>query len=117
MRVFDWKVRGFRLVDVLGLGLLIVLAFGVYLAKTFAGRERSEIVQVERQIGAERQRVRLLEAEVAHLETPARIERLSADHLGMAPVVAAREIAPEALAEHAVEKAPKDKPVVAGVSQ
>ena len=46
-----------------------------------------------------------------------RIERLSADHLGMAPVVAAREIAPEALAEHAVEKAPKDKPVVAGVSQ
>ena len=40
-----------------------------------------------------------------------------ADHLGMAPVVAAREIAPEALAEHAVEKAPKDKPVVAGVSQ
>ncbi|MCC7265845.1 MAG: cell division protein [Caulobacteraceae bacterium] len=109
MRVLDWKVRGFRLVDLVALGLLIVLMLGVYLAKTLAGRERGEIARVEKQISQERQRVRLLEAEVAHLEAPARIERLSVDYLGMAPPVAAREIAPQALAEHAVEEPPKRK--------
>ena len=114
MRVLDWKVRGFRLVDVVALGLLIVLMFGVYLAKTLAGRERGEIARVEKQISQERQRVRLLEAEVAHLETPARIERLSGDYLCMATPVAEREIAPEALAKHAFEETPKDK--AAGVS-
>ena len=111
MRVLDWKVRGFRLVDVIALVLLIVLMFGVYLAKTLAGRERGEIARVEKQISQERQRVRLLEAEVAHLETPARSERLSGDYLGMAPPVAEREIGPEALADHAVEGPPKSKEV------
>jgi cell division protein FtsL len=114
MKVLDWRVRGFRLVDVMALGLLIVLMLGVYLAKTFAGRERGEIARVERQIANERQRVRLLQAEVAHLETPARIERLSGQYLGMAPPMADREISPEALAEHAVEAPDKTKPKGAG---
>lgn len=109
MKVLDWKIRGFRLVDVVALGLLLVLMLGVYLAKTFAGRERGEIAHVERQIADERQRVRLLQAEVAHLEAPARIERLSGEYLGMAPPVADREIAPDAMAQHAVED-PNKKP-------
>ena len=86
MNWLNRRVRGFRLIDLVALGLLTVLILGVYLAKTIAGRERTEIARVERQIGEEKARIRLLQAEVSHLEQPARIERLSEAYLGLAPV-------------------------------
>jgi hypothetical protein len=98
MSLFDHRVRGFRLVDVVALGLLMAMVLGVYLAKTMAGRERAEIASAERQIESERLRIRLLEAEVQHLERPDRIERLSVA-LGMAPVTAEQEATPEKLAK------------------
>ncbi len=63
MSLLNHRVRGFRLVDVIALGLLVLLIMSVYLAKTMAGRERAEIASVERQIAAERAQIRLLEAE------------------------------------------------------
>ena len=93
------RVRGFRLVDLVALGLLAALILGVYLAKTIAGGERARIASVERQIGAEKARIRLLQAEVSHLEQPARIERLSETYLGMGPVAFKREADASALAE------------------
>ena len=91
------RVRGFRLIDLVALGLLAALILGVYLAKTIAGGERAKIAVVERQIVAEKARIRLLKAEVSHLEQPARIERLSETYLGMAPVSFKRESGPDAL--------------------
>jgi cell division protein FtsL len=91
MSVFTRKVRGFRLVDLIGVGVLVTLILGVYLAKTMAGRERAEIAKVERQIKAEKARIRLLQAEVAHLEQPGRIERLAVTYLKMEPVYVQRE--------------------------
>ena len=98
MNFLTRRVRGFRLVDLIALSLLTVLILGVYLAKTIAGGERAKIASVERQIGEERARIRLLQAEVSHLEQPARIERLSEAYLGLAPVTFKREISTEALA-------------------
>ena len=72
MILFTRRVWGFRLIDVIGVGLLIALILSVYLAKTFAGRERGEIARVESEIATEHNRVRLLQAEVAHLERPDR---------------------------------------------
>ncbi|RAK51293.1 cell division protein FtsL [Phenylobacterium deserti] len=109
MSLLDRKVRGFRLVDLLALGLLVVLILGVYLAKTMAGRERAQIAQVERQIAAEKARIRLLQAEVSHLEQPARIERLSTAYLGLKPVTVKREAKVEALPAIAAP-APPPKP-------
>ena len=86
MNWLNRRVRGFRLVDLIALGLLTVLILGVYLAKTMAGGERAKIAAVERQLVEEKARVRLLQAEVSHLEQPARIERLSETYLGLAPV-------------------------------
>jgi hypothetical protein len=97
--VFNRRIRGFRLVDLVGVGLLVFLIVGVYLAKTMAGRERSEIATVERHITAEKVRIRLLEAEVAHLEQPGRIERLSTMYLGLKPVSAKNEATPDRLME------------------
>ena len=99
MSLLDRRVRGFRLVDLVAAGLLVVLVLGVYLAKTMAGRERAEIAKVERQIREERARIRLLQAEVAHLEEPARLEKLSAAYLGLAPVSIKRDVNPAGLAD------------------
>jgi cell division protein FtsL len=97
MSLLDRRVRGFRLVDLAAAGVLVVLVVGVYLAKTMAGRERAEIARTERQIDEEKARIRLLQAEVAYLEKPSRLERLSTTYLGMAPVPIKRELTPEGL--------------------
>jgi len=97
MSLLDRKVRGFRLIDLVALGLLTALILGVYLAKTIAGRERTEIAQVERQIEAEKARIRLLQAEVSHLEQPSRIEHLSETYLGLKPLKLDRETTTEGL--------------------
>jgi len=99
MSLLGRRVRGFRLIDLVAAGLLVVLVFGVYLAKTMAGRERSEIARVERQIRQEKTRIRLLQAEVAHLEEPARLEHLSVAYLGLAPVSIKRDVNPDGLAD------------------
>lgn len=106
MSLLDRRVRGFRLVDLVSLGLLVMLILGVYLAKTVAGRERSEIARIERQIAAEKARIRLLQAEVSHLEQPSRIERLSTAYLGLAPVSVKRETTTDALLDVARNPAP-----------
>lgn len=104
MSLLDRKIRGFRLVDVIALGVLVAVILGVYLAKTIAGRERADIAAVEKQIDAEKARIRLLQAEVAHLEQPSRIEALSTAHLGMAPVQAKNETTLDKLGEVALGK-------------
>ena len=97
MSLLDRRVRGFRLVDLIAAGLLVVLILGVYLAKTMAGRERSDIARAERGIAEEKARIRLLQAEVAHLEEPARLERLSQAYLGLASLPIKHDVTPEAL--------------------
>lgn len=116
MLLLDRKVRGFRLVDLIGLGLLVAIILGVYLAKTVAGRERSEIAKIERQIKSERQRIRLLQAEVAHLEQPGRIERLAVAYLKLEPVTENREAQLEKIGDVARAGPPKKQQAVSAVA-
>jgi hypothetical protein len=115
MMLLERRVRGFRLVDLVALGLLVMLILGVYLAKTIAGRERAEIARVERQIGLEKARIRLLQAEVSHLEQPSRIGHLSQAYLGLSPVSVQRETTTENLLDVARRpvKAPAPQPAPA----
>lgn len=115
MSLLDRRVRGFRLVDLVAVGVLVLLILGVYLAKTIAGRERAEIARVERQIGAEKARIRLLQAEVSHLEQPARIGQLSQAYLGLAPVSIKRETTTEALMDVA-RKPAEGRPAAAAAA-
>jgi len=103
--IFGQRIRGFRVVDLLALTILLALAFGVYAFKTLAGRESADIADVQHQIVDEQKRVRLLKAEIAHLEDPSRIERLSTQYLGLKPVDAKREAAAEALPQIAGQAA------------
>ena len=95
---FERRWRGFRVIELTGLGVLLVLMLVLYLTKTLAGTERSQIAQIEREISTERARARLLRAEVAHLEQPERLERLSREYLGMEPIGAKREVAADDIA-------------------
>lgn len=104
-RLFDRRIRGFRLIELTMFAVLAAMVFGVYLAKTWAGRDRQEIARIERQIAAEQRRIRLLKAEVAHLEQPERLGRLSSDYLGLKPVDAGREAPAESLEEIARTRA------------
>jgi cell division protein FtsL len=107
MSVFTRKIRGFRLLDLVGVGLLVAVVLGVYLAKTMAGRERAEIATIERQIKVEKQRIRLLQAEVAHLEQPGRLERLAVMYLNMEAVGAHREASVDQIVDVARAGPPK----------
>lgn len=105
--VFDQRFRGFRVIEIGGVGVLLALILLVYLAKTIAGSESAEIDHVQQQIGDERARVTLLRAEVASLEQPERLETLSNKYLGLQPVDAKHDIDAQALATIAGAPAPK----------
>ena len=96
--VFEQRYRGFRVVEIGGIGVLLVLILLVYLAKTSAGGEGARIDRVQQQISDEQTRVSLLRAEVASLEQPERLETLSNRYLGLQPVDAKHEIDAQALA-------------------
>ena len=96
--VMGRSLRGLRLVEAFALLMLLMMILGNYLAKASAGRERGEITAVEAKINEEQRRVRLLDAEVAHLEQPGRLEVLAAA-AGLGPTVAKHEGAVEQLPE------------------
>ncbi|MFN3229658.1 MAG: hypothetical protein ACK41P_07395 [Asticcacaulis sp.] len=106
MALFERRVRGVRLIEVVTGALCILLVLWVYLAKADASAERNQIATLEREIREEQKAVRLLRAEAAHLEQPDRIEALARNFLAMEPTSARDEVRPEALIEVARLGAP-----------
>lgn len=105
-RVFDWKVRGVRWIEIIGCVLVAAMILSVYVAKAGAAREGSRIAELEREIAENRQRVRLLNAEAARLEQPARLEALSRE-AGLAPVSVKQVTDAEGLIQLAPEPEPE----------
>jgi hypothetical protein len=103
--LFDKRIRGFRVVEIVAFLCLTVLVFGVYFTKAHAGHETAEITDVNQQIGQTERRLRLLNAELAHLESPARLENLSQQYLAFAPINARHEAAETGLMEIARQDA------------
>ena len=97
--LFSRRVRGVRLVNLWFAGLLLVLVVTLYLLKTFAGGERADIASTEMQIADEQRKIRLLHAELAYLEQPARIEHLSEQYLGMKPASGKHETTVDSLGQ------------------
>jgi hypothetical protein len=93
------KVRGFRVVDLVGAACLTLIVLVVYWSKASAGAEAARITDTTRQIAQEEQQVQLLKAERAYLARPQRLRQLSAEFLGMGPVKADHEATPERLVE------------------
>ena len=104
-RLMNWKVRGVRWIEIIGVALVAVMVMSVYVAKAGAARESARIAQLERDIRENAQRVRLLKAEAARLEQPARLEALSRE-IGLGPVDVKRQADADDLPELKVEAAP-----------
>lgn len=108
-RLYAWKIRGVRWIEIIGVLLVAVMVFSVYVAKAGAARESARISDLEQQISDNGQRVRLLRAEVARLEQPTRLEALSRG-AGLGPVDVHRQAAEGTLAKLA--PIPDPRPVV-----
>ena len=104
--IFQRRLRGFRIVDLAAFACLATLVLGVYAFKAQAGGESARIAETDSQIADEERRIRLLDADLAHLETPERLERLSGQYLGLAPIPAKHETSPTSLMEIAREGGP-----------
>ena len=109
-------MRGFRIVEIGALTVVLALALAVYMVKARAGRETGDITTVESQIVDEQRRIRLLQAEVAHLEQPERLERLSAA-MGLGPTADKRETALDRLPDLARQGGPIAPPDPAPAAQ
>lgn len=108
--IFNRRFRGFRVIDLVALTVLLALALASYAFKTFAEGMGADTASVEQQIAQEDRRIRLLKAEIAHLDDPGRIERLSSQYLNMQAADPKQETTPEALPQVAlrpVNPAPK----------
>jgi hypothetical protein len=103
--LYNRRVRGFRVINFVAVVLLIALMFGLYWAKTRASGDGAAISRIERQITTEKRDIRSLEAQVAQMEQPDNIGRLSQDYLHLAPEKTTQEITPDRLAEVAAHPA------------
>lgn len=64
--------------------LIVLLAVGLYKAKTDAAKAEAHVRDLQAQVEESEADMRALRAEIAHLETPARVEALAERHLGLA---------------------------------
>lgn len=109
------RIRGFRIVNLLGLTVLLVIALGSYALKTLAGTQDAGGVGVEDQIVQEQKRIRMLQAEISTLGGPQRVADLSRQYLNLGPVDAKHDFTEDALPALAAQlraerSAPTGKP-------
>ena len=74
------RLRGW--LHIAALVVIVVLAIGLYKAKTDASKTQSRVRALEGEIAETEASMRALRAEIAALETPARVEALAERHLG-----------------------------------
>jgi cell division protein FtsL len=74
-----------RALQILAGVIVIALVVGLYKAKTDAGRTEAHVRQLQSEIENREADLRALRAEIARQESPANVEALAEDRLGLAP--------------------------------
>lgn len=74
-----------RLLQIVAAVLVVVLVIGLYKAKTDASKTQAHVRQLQTQVDESEADMRELRAEIAHLESPTRVEQLAQDRLHMTP--------------------------------
>jgi cell division protein FtsL len=72
-----------RALHIAAVVLIVVLAIGLYRAKSDAAKTEADVRRLNGEIADREARLRELRAEIAELESPARIERLNEERLGL----------------------------------
>lgn len=110
-RLFNRRVRGIRLVELVGVVLAVGMMMWVGFSKVREGESVRRLNTLNAQIAVEEATIRELQVRVAHLERPARIEALATQHLGMMPVKPDREARLENLPEISKALSAPDKTI------
>ncbi len=84
--LFEQRVRGIRLIDLIGLSLALGLIFWVCLSKAREDGDVRRMNELDQQISDQRDAVSALKIRVAGLERPERLENLAKTYLNMQPV-------------------------------
>ena len=74
----------------IGVGLTV----GLYYVKTRAQSARAEALKLEAQLEAEQAAILVLQAEIAHLENPERLQKLAMTELNLKPVQVEQFLSP-----------------------
>ncbi|MGA9659179.1 MAG: septum formation inhibitor MinC [Asticcacaulis sp.] len=119
MRLFEQRFRGFRLIELVGLVLVLCLVLWVCISKAREGEDIRRMNELDRRIAEEKQVVGALRIKVAQLERPGRLEQLAVTYLGMKPVAPNHEAKLETLGEisRTTSKAVATTPTPAAVTQ
>ncbi|EGF92817.1 hypothetical protein ABI_12550 [Asticcacaulis biprosthecium C19] len=99
LRLFEQRVRGIRLIELVGIVLALGMIFWVCLSKAREGEDIRRMNELDAQIAAEQGAVQTLKIKVAQLEKPSRLEALAKQYLGMQPISAAHEADIDSLSE------------------
>ena len=75
----------------IGVGLTV----GLYYVKTRAQSARAEALRLEAQLEAEHAAILVLQAEIAHLENPERLQKLAMTELNLSPIKTDQFLAPD----------------------
>lgn len=89
--LFEQRIRGIRLIELIGLVLALAMVLWVCLSKAREGEDVRRINEIKAQIAAEQEVVTKLKIKVAELERPSRLESLAREHLGMKPASSEHE--------------------------
>jgi cell division protein FtsL len=65
--------------------LVVLLAIGLYKAKSEADLARAHVQKLETEVAVQRAQIKTMAAEAAYLENPARVEKLARTELGLKP--------------------------------
>ena len=74
-----------RTFNIIAAALIILLAVGLYKAKSEADAARAHVEKLQTEVDVARAQIRTLSAEAAYLENPARVEKLARKELGLKP--------------------------------
>lgn len=103
--LFEQRIRGFRLIEVIGFGLAVVLFMWVTVSKALVRDDVQRLEDIKEEITVEQEAVNSLRVKVAALERPSRLEALAKSTLGLKPVEPERETDLDALPQ--ISKSPK----------
>jgi cell division protein FtsL len=99
LSLFEQRIRGVRLIEVIGIVLALGMIFWVCLSKARETEDVRRLNQINQQISDETEAVSSLKIKVAQLERPARLEALAAGYLGMKPVESSHEVRLDSIGE------------------
>lgn len=79
-----------RFISLIGLALLALVSFGLYNGVTQVKLQHEKLDALKREIGREKEAIRVLKAEWSNLNQPERLQTLARKHLSLAPTGASQ---------------------------